>query len=202
MYLFVFTFLILSILGLYTELFSLRMAMVSSNQTIAAEAMMFWHGAVYTYVRDNKTSITTVPATGSTISLNSSVCGLPAFTKGEISGKTYLPTDYNTTNDVELNFSTILYQTNGDYFVITYLNPTAIKLGYTADQLYKQMQNADLPQVSYGRVQQNTTCIGGTNGNWLVTQEYVNGTQICYPVPSTVTAISDGATGIISNIGS
>ncbi|MDD3181587.1 MAG: hypothetical protein PHD48_02120 [Alphaproteobacteria bacterium] len=200
MYLFVFIFAILSVLGLYTELFSLRMANLAAQQKVAAETMMFWHGGVYTFAREYKASLTTVPATGCTITLGVSVCGLPLFAKGDISGKTFLPSDYNPTGDVELMFRSRLYQANNDYYVLTYLNPGEVKLGYTVDQFYRQMKNANLPPVSYGRVMTGT-CLGGGVGHWLATQSYVGGLQICYTVPVPLT-ISDGAVGIITNLGS
>lgn len=203
MYLFVFIFVILSVMGVYTELFSLRMASMAAQQKVVAETMMFWHGGVYTFARDYKASLTGVPSTGCQLTLDVSVCGLPVFTRGDIGGKTYLPLDYNLTGDSQLLFHTVLFRPDTDYYVLTYVASNEVRLGYTADQIYRQMNNANLPRISYGRVISGS-CLGGSAGHWLATNEYINGVQVCYTIPTGASGlnINDGAVGIISNIGS
>lgn len=208
MYLFVFIFVILSVMGLYTELFSLQMANLVSKQKIAAETMMFWHGAVSSFALDKRASITLpLPATGCAIAIGASVCGLPTFNRGPIAGKIYLPADYNISNDAELRFTTRLYRAaNGDFLVLTFVNPSILnppiaKMGYTVEQIKKQMANAQFPPIIYGTVKTGT-CLGGSAGRWLMTEEYVNGAQVCYEVPPSLTAVTDGAVGIIRNLGS
>lgn len=200
MYLFVFIFVILSVLGLYTELFTLRVASLASQQKVAAETMMFWHGAAYTFARDFKTSLVGVPAAGCTLALGFSVCGLPVYNKGAINGKIYLPDDYNS-SDSELVFRSVIFKVGTTDYVLTYVNSDEYKLGYSSNQIYKQMGTAELPAISYGRVMTGT-CVGNTvSGHWLASPNYVNGKQTCYVVPPAL-LINDGAVGIISNIGS
>lgn len=204
MYLFVFIFVILSVLGLYTELFTLRMASVMAQQKVAAESLRFWHGGVATFVSDNRSKITIIPGGGCLITLEASVCGLPIFTKNTVAtsvlpNKVYLPTDYNIANDAELLFRTRLFTAGTGNYVLTYVNANEWKLGFTADQIYRQMKNAKLPAISYGRVMTGT-CMGGVSGHWLATQTYSKGVQVCYDIPVALN-IADGAVGIISKVG-
>ena len=198
MYLFVFIFVILSVLGLFTEVYTLRIASIVSKQRVVADTMMHWHGATYLFARDYIGSIT-LTADGCLFTIGQKVCGTSTqlFDKGPIAGgRTYLPNDYNTA-DAELIFNSRIYTAGGSNYILTYVD--GIKLGYRPDQIYQQMFNTEMPLLSFGQVITGT-CIGSAGARrQLATQQFNDGRQVCYPVPAT---IPDGAVGIISSLGS
>lgn len=51
MYLLVFVFLIMSIIGLYTQLYALQVAQIMAQQKGVGEMMLAWHGGAYLFAR-------------------------------------------------------------------------------------------------------------------------------------------------------
>lgn len=208
MYLFVFVFLVLSVMGLYTELLVVRIARSAANQTIAAETMQLWHTAQYEYMKatDAFTSFSTGCSLtymyGTNCFKTPCTYYLPAYTSSPTTcnaSRNYLPQGYLFVN-AALRFNTIYYRSTSpiSHYIITFVQPTEVRLGFRADQIYKQLKNSGIPKISYGVVD-TTACMGGTTGRWLVTQEYIGGNQVCYPVPSIV---PDGSVAIVTNLGS
>lgn len=212
MYLFVFVFVIISIMGLYTELMSIRVARIAANQKAAAETMMVWHGAEYEFVKtlmpalgfDAQPCSLTPVYTGPVVPASCTVVGavhvLPDYTPAPVAfgGRNYLPMGYSYAT---LQWNT-LYYVNGQQYILTFMAPNEVRLGYTANQVYQQMRNSAFPKISYGRIE-TTTCIGSVPPatRQFVTNEYIAGVQVCYPVPAAA-FVPDGSIGIISIIGS
>jgi len=53
MYLFVFVFLVMSVVGLYTQVYALQMSKMYEKQTGAAQIMLTWHEGMRKYVKDH-----------------------------------------------------------------------------------------------------------------------------------------------------
>ncbi len=185
MYLFVYVFLLLSVMGLYTQLFVLSTTRMAENQKGVAEIMLVWHGAAYKKAKSNANT---------DCYLTSDFGGTACASSLAASD---LPTDYQFAN-TSFKFRSYVYTISSSRYVVTYVPPTSNTLGYSAQQILAQMRNTDFPKISYGGVA--TTSCNGVNGHWLVTNEIATGNrQICYPAP---VAIPDGSAGIISILGS
>ena len=200
MYLFVFIFVIMSVLGLYTELFSLRMAQIMAQQKTVAETMMQWHAAAFRLIKDNETDIN-IPANGCslteapfcTLISSGASLSLPATAAGA-----YLPVGYAA--DTEVQFDTLVYTSGTTRHLVTYVTAGDTRLGFTTAQIYQQMKNARLSQMSYGYVA-TQTCAGGSAGTWLMTTAYITSPslyQICYPIPlnAGVPVVPVGSVGV------
>lgn len=195
----------MSVLGLYTELFSLRMTHILKNQRAAAETMMLWHGAARHLVKDKITTSPTnptpwvIPAGGCSVTDATNTCGATLPTPA-IADK-YLPKGYQYT-DTELQFPTAVYATaGGEKYIVTYVPSDATHMGFTSSQFYQQMFRAGLPEISFGVVTVGT-CDGGMTGTLLMTKAYVGSTQMCYSVVSTNNAVvvPVGSVGIVSQL--
>ncbi len=193
MYLYVFVFIILSIMGIYTELFSLRMARIAEQQTGAAELVFTWHGAVTKLARVR--SINT-SADGCSLTNGGNPPCSTMLTGAVIDGIAYLPNGYDFLN---YQFTSRLFQTAGYRYVITYIPPNSPAiLGYPPEQIGAQIRNARYSVVNYGRVQ--AACPGQPAGRYFVMPPIRNGiggasqTQ-CVPVGL---AVPEGAFGFIT----
>lgn len=199
MYLFVFIFVMMSVLGLYTELFSLRIAHIMANQKAIAEAMMVWHGAAYYLAKDNITAWV-IPPAGCSVTAGSALanCGATLSLAADgIKNRVYLPIGY-AYGEPDLRFETRVYSVGTARYIVTFVLSGSTHLGFTHTQIYQQMVTARLPEVSYGHVSVGT-CQGGTPGTWLMTRAYMNTTQLCYSVLSSGnTVVPVGSVGIIS----
>ncbi|MFA6280850.1 MAG: hypothetical protein WC612_08740 [Bdellovibrionales bacterium] len=193
MYLFVYVFLLMSVMGLYTQLFVLSTSRMAENQKGVAEIMLVWHGAAYKKAK----SATTSPLTDCYL-----YNGGWGAACGNVIDSTVLPSGYQLANPSFL-FRSYVYTSGSTRYVVTYVPPPPATntLGYSAQQILAQMRNTDFPKISYGGVA--TTSCNGTNGHWLVTNELsvTGGTtrQVCYPMDPIVL---DGSAGIISILGS
>jgi len=198
MYLFVFIFVIMSVLGLYTELFTLRMSQLMSRQKPAAETMMLWHGAANYFVRDKMATLLPIPATGCTLTNYAVLPTIPACaTMFTASFATYLPLGYQS-GDTEMQFESRLYSSGASTYLVTFIPAGTTKLGFSTTQISQQMKNAGLPLTSYGYVA-NGTCMGGAAGTWLMTNAFAGSVQVCYSVVTGgTTVIPVGSIGIVS----
>jgi len=196
MYLFVFIFVVLSVLGLYTQLFTMRMAEVMSHQTGVAQTMMMWHGAADYLTRDHVAFVP--PVAGCSVSvatMDPYSCGF-RLTLGNLPPRNvpYLPGDYNL--NTETTFSSVVYTSGTINYLLTYITAGETKLGFTAAQIHKQMMNARFHELYYGVV-----AAGGCSGpgTWLKTTAYSNALEVCYPIPAAVVPhVPVGSIGILS----
>lgn len=184
MYLFVYVFLLLSVMGLYTQLFVLSTTRMAENQKGVAEIMLVWHGAAYKKAKSNVDTDCFLTNDWVPACTNLLVdADLPGYQFGNTS----------------FRFRSYIYTIGGSRHVMTYVPAAPNTLGYTAQQILAQMRNTDFPRISYGGVA-TTSCNGAAAAHQLVTSEVGTGNQqICYPLPA---AIPDGAVGIISILGS
>ena len=193
MFLFVYIFLLMSVLGLFTNVYMLRTARMAENQTAVAESMMVWHGAAYKMAKANAASIT--PKCSLSQMLPPPLCSV--YLKLTDVGGQYLPAGYNF-SDTSYQFFSIVYTVSSVRYLLTYTT-SAGTLGFTGQQILGQMKRAGFPALSYGGVSYNATC-NGAIGNWLLTNQFDNGRQTCYPGMA-VAGAPNGAVGIISVLG-
>ena len=188
----------MSVLGLYTELFSLRMAQIMSQQKAVAEMMMQWHASAYLLAKDNLATIN-FTATGCSLSGGATPCSV---TLTGATATTYLPVGYDNTN-ADMRFESVVFLDGLARRLVTYIPVGESRLGFTQAQIYQQMRNARLAESTYGYVATGT-CAGGTAGTWLMTKAHVTAPslyQICYAIPLNGGApiVPVGAVGIATN---
>lgn len=199
MYLFVYIMVILSVLGLYTQLFAMRAATLASKQKGVAETMMLWHGGTANFIRDRVRAAVAaslpiaIPANGCLVfgGAGPADCGtVPNI--GVFTNNIYLP-GYNI-GEPQLVFPSVLYESGGVRYVLTFQRAGEMRLGFTDEQFYAQLQRTDIPRISYGRVVNNGPC--GLGSWWLATTERTTaGTNVCHPLPAAVA----GSKGIAVN---
>ena len=180
MYLFVFIFILVSVLGLYTQIYTLQAARVFANQRAIGQIMQTWAGSAFDFAR-------TRPALGTTpagCSLTTALA-VPAACATQMAAAN-LPNGYAF---ADYSWNSIVFQpAGGPRYVITYVSPPASmadpinapRIGYTVGQLYQQLRNTDLPKIAYGPV------VGG------VVQPRSVG--VTFPVPP---AVANGSVAII-----
>ncbi|NCC03883.1 MAG: hypothetical protein EOM37_07540 [Proteobacteria bacterium] len=201
MYLYVFVFIIMTIMGLYTELFSLRIARVAENQKALAEVMFVWHGGAHNLATTE--GITTAAVNGCSVSPNTTpnfratLCST-TLSGLVVNGEQRLPPGYDYAN---VKFNSRLIENGGQKYLITYVLPTETILGYSADQIRAQMYRTDYPPYLYGVVASPCPSTGEA-GRWFVTGAFDDGTgtaiRLCYSVPTGVNGIDIGSVGFIS----
>lgn len=196
MYLYVFVMLIVAIMGIYTELFSLRLARIAEKQTTIADTVYKWHLGAFG-LADAK-DLTTVDVNG--CSLTPAVvpycvdgASVSTFLSGiDVDGVRYLPTGYPYAT---MQFDSRLFQLDGSRYVITFVRPGAVLLGYTQPQIWNQVKNMSLGALSHGRVQ--AVCAGGVGaGPWFVPPPISDGAGVpqtlCFRVGNQVPVDSVG----------
>lgn len=199
MYLFVFIFLLLSTLGLYTELYLLQAMRFVNNQKTVGEIMLTWHSGAYMLGKE-KGSATLLGANTSCY-LRATASLVPACTSQldvTVSGRDYLPRGFDVAN---LQMPAVVYLSGGRHYLATYLPKETLGqtafLGYTTDEIKKQIKKARVPEISYGEVVSGPCRINGvqTAGYWIMTGHYQGDTQICFPA---LAAIPVGSVAFIS----
>ncbi|MDD2325762.1 MAG: hypothetical protein PHW63_07165 [Alphaproteobacteria bacterium] len=208
-YLFVFVSLVISVMSIYTEIVSARFAQTSLGQAAIAETMMLWHGAEYAFAKNSVIptdsflsgcSLSPTFDVGNECTDGGTIYQLPDYTLAPLAvygSRNYLPVGYN----YAIQWYTMFFTNAGYKYILTFMDPSAAnnsrRFGYSVEDVFSQLQNASVPKISYGRIDTGT-CLGGAGvEHHLVTNEFLNGVQVCYPVPLTV---NDGSIGIISNI--
>ena len=247
MYLFVFVFIFLAILGLYTELLVMRLSHLGENQTVVAEMLSKWHGAAFQQVEAERENLTfqqfftnnpaQLPCTmikgrrGDPNSCPFMMCAHdngwrnanPNAGKGQ-PGLLFLPDDMQAAfmgdlagmcrNNIDqftglaANWNTIIYQNaaSGQHYMLTYVPAGGMVLGWTVDQIYRQMNNnTEMKKKTYGMI--SNQCAGQeVGGLWLLTNKTINGNRVCVPVPTTNLPVAwqapnIGAVGIVTQLG-
>lgn len=205
MFLYVYIFLMLTALGLFTEVYMLQASKLWAAQKAVAELMQIWHGGGYTMAKELRASLgatypcrltpTALPGIGASVPQCQKILQDPSAPLGSYP-RYYLPPGYRF-DQASFQFPSVVYKAGTSIYLLTYIPPTADGspswLGYTADEILQQMQKTDAPAISYGKVM--TECNGAT-GHFFVTVTYQNTTNICFPVPTAV--VPDGSVGYIS----
>jgi hypothetical protein len=188
MYLFVFVFLLMGILGLYTEVFSLQSAHQFAQQAGIAQTMLLWHNAAVAYAKTNKGSLAglTVPCY---VSSGAPVCSLtPVF-----SVSANLPNGYNAA----YTFPSVVFSSAAQYYLLTYVAPpsaakldgpvTTPPIGFTVGEILRQIQNTGVSPMIYGAVKSDV----------LTTKAVITGINtLTYTLPAGL--VADGSVGFIS----
>ncbi|HAX91610.1 MAG TPA: hypothetical protein DCY07_05290 [Rhodospirillaceae bacterium] len=206
MFLFVYIFLLMSVLGLFTNVYMLRTARMAENQTAIAESMMVWHGAAYKMAMEKGAAILPGGAVSCYITPTTVLHPLPmapettvpcAFRLTSVPLSTYFPKNYSV--DDEYKFLSKVYTAGGIRYLVTYIRSDQPRLGYTSTQLSMQMRNAKFPLASYGTVSATSGCTGVAAPS-LMTKHKDGANQVCYPVRDSVPLqqIPNGAVGIVS----
>lgn len=201
MYLFVYIFLLLSIMGLYSQLYMLQAASEKQYEVTAAQTMHSWHAAAHNLARLTGMK----PTAGAPCSITSPganvPCGYvlldPATTVYPPGYPDYslLPLGYNYNQ----KFESTVYELGGRGYLITYVRANRWILGFTSGELYSQIRRTNLPLSTYGQVV-NEVCDGVVGAKAVFTNEYITPPsgvtyRLCYPVPST---LPDGSVAFIS----
>ncbi len=222
MYLFVFIFTLIAILGLYTGAYSVQMAQLAARQRGFAQIMVTWHQAAYNLARTSPALIAVQPGpagcflTGGSVAppfAHSTATFPPQTVAGMCptrlwsggAGGSGLPPGYITSN---YTFYSTLYRPTtgavvGPRYLITYVlmptNPTAFiaqpAVGYTLGDLERQMGMLQVPTGSVG--------VAITGGILRVINPPVSGaassvTDLSLPVPSSGLGIPPGSLALVS----
>jgi len=203
MYLFVFIFLMLSTMGLFTEFFLMQSARLWANQKAAAEIMMTWHSGATSLAKELSADLGALPCRVSPNALPSGSVLCQRYLQNPSSAivlpytRHYLPVGYRYTL-AQMQLPSIVYESGGARYLATYVPKETVVgdsawSGFTASELLQQMRNAKIPDISYGQVIDGNC--NGVYGHWFSTALYQNTTQICYPALATIPA---GSVGMIS----
>lgn len=169
MYLLVFVLLMLSILGVYTEIYIVQASRLSANQIGVAQAMLDWHGAAVRLVGANSSSIGGSGADGCLLTpVQACASGVTACTPQLTQNSSYLPSGYNYS---AYEWCSILYTPNVPVgnktrYVVTYVSTPASApsqpggrgtvdsskpvqspdptVGYTVGEIYQQLMKTGL----------------------------------------------------------
>ncbi len=206
MYLFVFIFLLLSAMGLFTEVYMLQAARLWARQKTVGEIMLTWHSSAYELVKELAIDLGGVwPCRVSPTALPAGVLpcqrqlqspdGAPVapYTRH------YLPPGYQYSVS-QLRFPSVVYVSPaGVRYLVTYVpkeeDGETSWMGYTSGEILNQIQRTNAPKVSFGRVV-NGNC-NGVAGYWFMTTAYQDGTRICYPALGSIPA---GSVGYVSTL--
>ena len=201
MYLFTFVMLMLSLLGIYTQVVAIQSAKIFANQTALAQIMATWHTAAVGLAKGD-----------SVIGASSTACSISVVNTGGMaacknaSGKpVFLPSTFNGTaptsplspgyNSTQYQWYSAVYQTaayGGKRLVVTFVLPGAASsslitqpsIGISIGELLLEFKKSNFPAGSYGVV----------SGQLLT-----NSLNSNYPMP-TGGAITDGSIALVSLI--
>lgn len=190
MYLLVFTFFIVALIGIYAEVLGVQAARLAAQQSGIAQTMLTWHNAAVSLAQYVVHPSPSTPCS-LTASLNSTVANcttnIPgnANSKVTVTGGSYtsdgvhyyypqIPSGYNTTI-YQWNSIAYLMPPNNTLTVITYIPPnntppgfltlaTGSQIGLTASDLLQQLRNVGAPLVSYGYAQGNELITAAMSG--------------------------------------
>lgn len=211
MYLYVFVFIILSVMSIYMELFSMRVARLSEQQTTAAGIMYTWHNGAYKYAKahfnDGNSADTCLiggpnPITGTVKCKDgggSSIDYFNVVSEGTGSSKVqYVPDGFNLTY-ISTQYPSYVHKDGTQRFIVTYVMNGGTAMGLDAGQTVSQLVRSKIPPVSFGSVL-DLKC-DGSAGRRIKMRDFNDwgGTNVdyCYDVPST---INIGSIGILSHL--
>ncbi len=218
MYLLVFSFLIIAMLGVYTQVFALQTARMLSGESGIAQMMMVWHQAAVSLATGCNVAsatdcdvITKLSAVNCSLtSSGATACkrqplasGGPANKRVYVTGGTYtgqsgatypyLPAGYNT---VTYKWNSLTFQSaaGSPYYVVTWAPPPA----NPADQI--TVPPVGISESDLYRQLQNAgvslISYGTVKGNQLITAVPASGGSVTYPLPAG--ALADGSVAVIS----
>jgi hypothetical protein len=186
MYLYVFIFLLISVCGLYTEVYALQAARMFKQQTSIGKIMITWHSSAQQLVKDPLNTITPPCVSVSAKPGPGTLCS--------VSMAKYLPTTYNPNN---YQWNSSVYMVGTQRYLVTYAFPPDGKattlvaqpaVGYTASEIYQQLRNLGSSSYIY---------YGMAASGVVTTQEQKpDGTG---PVTYTGVPVPDGSVAIVTS---
>jgi len=166
MYLFVFVFLVMSVVGLYTEVYALQAAKMYQNRTDIAQMMLTWHESARKWAQDHDSDLDNIPkAKSQTGCFIIDTVDMPTVGTNILSARrchsggsqkvmdaAALPLGYNFSN---FRFRTIVYTNAPSRMIITYVQPPATATipavaGFTLNQLNQQLVNSHISPMMWG----------------------------------------------------
>ncbi len=163
MYLFVFIFLLLSILGLYTQIYTLQVAKMLAKQTAIAQTMLKWHGGAVKFAKDINVTVSTQ---GCMLSSGGQITGIPACSQGQLAATNhdYLHSGYSGSY-VWNSVAYVPAGAAGQRYVLTVAVPPSQSaltaqiekppIGYSVTEIWQQIRNNGKAKESYGIVEKN-----------------------------------------------
>lgn len=208
MYLLVFVFLVISMMGLYAEAIGIQAAHFFASQTGIAQTMLTWHSAAYRTFTANWTSLAgSVPCQLAHGHAVGSACPTQIQTTTTPAASYFLPLGYN----MAYSWSSYVYASGGRRFILTYMSPpsggsTATPVvaadavnaatGFSVGEVYAQIENMKIPLVSYGVVQGGLFVTRASIADQMQGGKFV---PVTFPLPSSIT-VQEGSIGFISII--
>lgn len=210
MYLLVFTFLVVGLLGIYAQVFGVQAARMAAGQHAIADMMMVWHSGQVSLAQSvvspaptsacsltyGLTSVpyctTNIPGNTSNVTLTNSTGNVGSYVNASGSPYPHFPSGYRTA----FKWNTVYYpDASGQRYVVTWVplpasgkasDPvTAPPIGVSVSDLALQLRNAHTPLFGYGTV----------SGGVLTTGATVSGAPVTYTMPS---AVPNGSVAVIT----
>ncbi|MDD5587243.1 MAG: hypothetical protein PHY92_09900 [Alphaproteobacteria bacterium] len=205
MYLLVFVFLMLSIIGLYIQVYSLQLSKMLANQKAIGQTMLVWHGGALAFARDNRGSLGTqsTDAKGCLLTEGISLGGVSSCgSLLETTATAYLPGGYQSA----YQWYSIAYAPDGtgQQYVLTIATSTGgsvtlptpqPNIGYSPAEILQQLKKSGAPRTAYGMTQDM-----GVLGRQFVTPDAPATPIPYYGVPryGTLYYVPPGSVGLIS----
>ncbi len=189
MYLYVYVFLLMGIISLYTQLHLVQVGRMAANQKALAEVMFMWQDGAYDFVKDNGLSATCIVSRGTENPPSSPLSDNCSSLMTE-----------HTKVGITSPFNSVIYTISGTSYLVTYVIDNAsgyARAGFRSSEIYQQMKNTDLTPNVYGSVSA-TSCPSVPGHRGFFTDGRIDGEVVCYPVTSSTTLIPTGAVGYVS----
>ncbi|MBI1273832.1 MAG: hypothetical protein GC131_07090 [Alphaproteobacteria bacterium] len=188
MYLFVFVFLLLTIIGVFTQVFAVQTARFSANQAVAGQQMLAWHYAATRFARAHPTYGLT--QTGCRITGGATLYS--GLTLTTACSTTLAASDLPTGYVVSYQWESIVFTDPGtsQRMVVTFVPPDAndaqaprAPAGLAINQILTQLRKAQPGSITSGSIS------GACPGSIMVPASQPGGSFVTqYPVPKSAAA--------------
>lgn len=160
MYLVAYLFLMISLIGIYTQVYAVQAGRMLSNQKVLGETMLGWHNAAVGLARNVQGGVS-YPPTNVPCRLSSAVSGFSDCTSAL---GTLVMTDSADTLPEGYNFDayqwySLAYTASGQNYVVTYVESPVTgniveypSIGVSTGEMLKQLKKTKAPGYSYGAV--------------------------------------------------
>lgn len=188
MYLFVYIFLMISLVGLFSQLTLLQAAAEKQLQVAAGQVMYTWHSGAFDLARNGPLTLTADSVCSLTPGDSVAACAFVLYDPSHAVPEGYppykvLPAGYN----FGLKFRSQAYNTETKNYVVTFLEPGKVTLGFSVGEVMAQIKRTKIPQTEYGQVVTGTCDTHA--GQIVLTDAFMEPEtgspyRICYPVPA------------------
>jgi hypothetical protein len=183
MYLFAFIFLLLTIIGVYTQVFASQTARIFGDQAVIGQQLLVWHNAATRFARANPTYGMTAVGCRVTPGVTDYAGLIQTTACATTLGTADLPTGYTTS----YKWESIIFRdaTNNQRMIVTFVPPDATDAqaprppaGVANSELLKQLQNAAPGSLTVG-----STSGACPNTTMIPASQPGGGVTLRYPVP-------------------